>query len=389
MKDFKIYISLAAALILVYLIAQYNKPAPVNWAPSFYYNDKIPFGTYITYHRLNDIFPEANVVKTNTSLYKAFHDSSITQGNYLIIAKACTINKYDFNELVKFIKPGNSVFISSLTLNGFITDTLKLSLSYEYKKDNSNLLLNNKAFSQNKYKFRSDVSNQYFSEFDTAKATVLGTNTYGHNTFLRFTFGKGNLYICANPGVFSNYGLLYGDGAQYSANALSYLPATKTLYWDEFQNGDIPADDSPLRVFFNNPSLQWSYYLSLFSLVVFVLFEIKRRQRIIPVIEPLNNSTLDFVNVVGQVYYEKRNNANIANKKILYFLTHLRDEYQLKTNILDKEFAEKLSGKLGIESNFADHLISYIKYISVQDNVNDRELIELNQLIEKFYTQSR
>jgi len=49
MKDFKIYISIASALLLIYLIAEYNKPVPINWNPTFYYNDKIPFGTYIVY----------------------------------------------------------------------------------------------------------------------------------------------------------------------------------------------------------------------------------------------------------------------------------------------------------------------------------------------------
>jgi hypothetical protein len=142
-------------------------------------------------------------------------------------------------------------------------------------------------------------------------------------------------------------------------------------------------------VFFSHPSLQWAYYISLFGICVFVLFEVKRRQRIIPVIEPLKNSTLDFVNVVGQVYYEKRNNTNIAHKKILYLFAYLRDEYQLKTNKLDNEFIEKLTAKLGIDAQFARSLVSFINYINVQQRITDHELIELNHLIEQLYTQTR
>ena len=105
-----------------------------------------------------------------------------------------------------------------------------------------------------------------------------------------------------------------------------------------------------MRVFFSHASLQWAYYISLFGMVIFVLYEMKRRQRIIPVIEPLKNSTVEFVNVVGQVYYEQRNNMNIAQKKILFFLEHLRTKYYLKTNPLDQEFIERLSQKTGIEA---------------------------------------
>jgi hypothetical protein len=217
---------------------------------------------------------------------------------------------------------------------------------------------------------------------------VIGKNNNGHCTYLSFKFGKGSLYLCANPSIFSNYSLLTKEGADYAAKALSYLPIAQNIYWDEFQNGDIAEDESPMRVFFNHPSLQWAWYLSLFGMLVFVIFEIKRRQRIIPVIEPLRNSTLDFVNVVGQVYYEKRNNTNIAHKKILYLFAHLRDEYQIKTNKLDNEFVEKLTSKLGLEASFAREFVNFIQYISVQNHVSDRELIELNKLIEKLYIQS-
>ena len=390
MKDFKIYLSIAGLFILVYIVAEYNKPTAVNWNPTFYYKDKIPFGTHILYNQLNQLFPEANVIKTNKSLYNTFHDSSVLQGDYLILARSVTINKFDFGELVKFIKSGNSVFISCFNINGFLADTLKLSIQSENSKQYASLNFENSELKQKvDYVFFKDISNKYFDSFDTAKATVISKNNFAHSTFLSFKFGKGSLFICANPGIFTNIGILKNNGADYAAKALSYMPQTKNIYWDEFQNGDIAEDPSPMRVFFENPNLQWAYYLSLVGMLVFVFFEIKRRQRIIPVMDPLTNSTLDFVNVVGQVYYEKRNNANIAHKKILYLLEHLREEYQVKTNKLDNEFIDRLTAKFNIDRQFAVDLISFIQYINVQDHVTDRDLIELNNLIEKFYTKSR
>ena len=115
------------------------------------------------------------------------------------------------------------------------------------------------------------------------------------------------------------------------------------------------------------------------------MFEVKRRQRVIPIIAPLKNSTVDFVEVVGKVYYERRDNANIAHKKILYLLSFLREQYQLKTTQLDKEFAESLVWKTGADTAFVQDLVDYINYIGQQNTVNDKELIELNRLIEKFY----
>jgi len=390
MKDFKIYLSIAGILLLIYLVAQYNKPNPINWSPTFYYKDKIPLGTYVLYNQLNTFFPQANVIRTDKSIYNTFHDSTALQGNYLIITRTVRINKFDFNELVKFLKNGNSAFISCFNVEGFLADTLSLDIAPETAKENARLNFTSDHVKQAEdYTFYKDLSNQYFSSFDTAKATVIGKNNFGHATYISFKFGKGTLYLSCNPTVFTNISILRSKSTDYAAKALSYLPETQNVYWDEFQNGDIPEDKSPMRVFFEHPDLQWAYYLSLAGMIIFVLFEIKRRQRIIPVIEPLTNSTVDFVNVVGQVYYEKRNNANIARKKVLYLLEHLREEYQLKTNKLDGEFIDKLTAKLNLEPEFAVALVNHILYINESIHVSDAALIELNKLIEQFYTKSR
>ncbi len=128
MKDFKIYLSINFFIINGGLpgFAQYNKPTPVNWARTLYYNDKIPFGTYIFYHQLNQLFPGSNVIKTDASVYNTFHDTSSMSGNYIIIAKTVDINKSDFNELLKYIKAGNSgIHFLSFEFKGFLSDTFK------------------------------------------------------------------------------------------------------------------------------------------------------------------------------------------------------------------------------------------------------------------------
>jgi hypothetical protein len=390
MRDFKIYFSVATFLLIIYLVAQYNKPAPVNWNSTLYYNDKIPYGTYILYRQLNQLFPDSKVTNTNKNLFDQFHNKPLTNSNYLIISNTNDINKYDFKELVNYVKAGNSVFISSFVWRGVLADTLHIETGSEYLKKSVGLNFTNSKLKQpHNYRFGQDISNQYFSRFDTAHAVVLGENENGNSNFLCFKYGKGSLYLFANPHVFTNICLLNSQGADYASKALSYLPAQPKIYWDEFQNGDILEDESPLRVFFSHPSLQWAYYISIFSLLIFVFYEMKRRQRIIPVIEPLRNSTVDFANVVGQVYYEQRNNQNIAEKKILFFLEHLRARYYLKTSVLDMEFIERLSQKTSIDHTLVQNLVNHINYIRAQNRVSDRELILLNQLIEQFYIKSK
>ena len=188
--------------------------------------------------------------------------------------------------------------------------------------------------------------------------------------------------------MFTNFSLLNQTGAAYAATALSFVKNDDNLMWDRYYTEGREDDESSMRVFLRNTNLRWAFYITFFSLLLFVLYEIKRRQRIIPVIEPPANETLGFVTVVGQVYYEKRNNANIAHKKVIYLLEHLREHYRLKTNKLDHEFGDMLSKKTGINSQLATDLINAVNFISVQQHVSNWELINLNKLIEKFYSQS-
>jgi hypothetical protein len=389
MRDFKIYFSLATIALVIYLVSQFSKPSPVNWNQSLYYNDKIPYGTYIFYRQLDKVFPASQVTKTNQNFYDLTHSKSISNGNYLIIANYVDFSKYDYQKMVKYMQAGNSIFIAAGGWGGILADTLSIQTDNEAKQSHVGLNFTNSNLRQAKdYKFDRDITSEYFSNFDTAHAVSLGKNNLGHSNFLRFSYGKGALYLCSTPLLFTNYSLLSNRGADYAEKALSYLPVTNHIYWDEFENHDIMEDDSPFRVFFNHESLEWAFYITLIGLVFFIFYEKKRRQRIIPIIEPLKNATLGFVNVVGQVYYEQRDNKNMAQKKILYFLEYLRTKYYLKTNVLDAEFIERLSFKAGIEASFAREIVNQVNYIEVQVQVTDHELILLNQLIEQFYIKS-
>ena len=57
MKDFKIYLFIATVLLVIYVVAQVNRPKPVDWNTTLDDNDKIPFGTYVLHQQLKDIFP--------------------------------------------------------------------------------------------------------------------------------------------------------------------------------------------------------------------------------------------------------------------------------------------------------------------------------------------
>jgi len=392
MKSLKTYLIAGGIILIIYIVAQFNRPKAVDWNETLSSKDKAPFGTYILNDRLNDIFPGAAITRYRQPVYNVIVDDSLANSTYVVICSDIDLSKTDYNHLLTYIKKGNDVFIAAADFGNMFEKKLSVTTKRYSRLFKTFTDVNFSSPSLNPQEpisIDKNIADNYFSKFDTLHAVVLSENESEKANFIRYTYGNGNLYLCANPRFFSNYSLLNGSGRIYAENALSYLKNTKHLAMDEYYTQGDVGEESPMRVFLSNPLLQWAYYITLFSLLIFVLYEIKRRQRIIPVVEPLKNSSLEFVNVVGGLYYEKRNSANIAQKKILYFLTWLRDEHQVKTNKLDDEFTEKIIAKFNIERSFARDFVRFINYLNVQDSVNDQELIELNKQIEKFYNQAR
>ncbi len=394
MKDLKIYLVIAFSLLIVYCVIQYNRPRPVDWKPTYLNTDKIPYGTYILYHQLNDIFPGATIHSSRQAVYNTLAENKYVPGSYILVAYRVNIDQDDYDELINYIKKGNAVFIASFYVSKFLRDTLKLkinsgqtlSLTKKTKVSFTNPALN----PAQTYTFDRQTGGQYFSKFDTSRAVVLGKNQYNHSNFIRYQFGKGYLYLMPSPDYFINYNLLKPEESNYAAKALSYLPAKGEIIWDEYASaGAEDAEGSPMRVFLSHPELRWAYFIALFSLLFFVLYEVKRRQRIIPVADPLQNTTVDFVKVVGQLYYQQRNNLNIASKKVTFFLGHIRSRYQLKTNVLDQGLIQDLINKSGTDADLINRIFKYIGFVQTGKKITDQELIQLNYLTEQFYKQSR
>lgn len=57
-------------------------------------------------------------------------------------------------------------------------------------------------------------------------------------------------------------------------------------------------------------------YNGIFLIGLLIVSYLKRKQRIIPVIRPLENSSIDFARTVGGLYYEYKDYYDLITKKI-------------------------------------------------------------------------
>lgn len=391
MSGLRKYLIIGSLLIIGYLLIQYFKPKPTNWKTTYLSEDKIPFGTYILRQRIHDVLPGAKVKTVQNPIYNTLKEKPKGTSNLFIIGSNLKVDSLDYREMVKYMQNGNNIFLAAYQIRGVLLDTLKLNISSDFDFQNqrkypinfTNPILKREL----DYYFDKGISEQYFDKLDTNRAIVLGQKAGDKANFVQFKYGKGSLFILPNPQLLTNYSLLKEDGADYAAKALSYLPKVETLIWDEHFTRPDTQNRSVLRVFFQYDQLRWAYYIALFSLLAFVLFEIKRRQRIIPIILPLKNTSIEFAKVVGRVYYLQRNNRDIAEKKVVYLFEYIRNRYRLNTNNFNQEFKESLMNSSSATAETIEELLTEIAYLNAGQMVSDQQLIRLNKLIEQFYKQ--
>jgi hypothetical protein len=149
--------------------------------------------------------------------------------------------------------------------------------------------------------------------------------------------------------------------------------------------GEGDMDGSPFKFIAHDPALKWAYYLTIVTVLLYMIFEGKRRQRIIPVVQSPKNTSLEFLETIGSLYYHQRDHKSIATKKIAYFFIYIRTKLYLPTNELTAEFREHLSDKTGITPQEINTLIDCIEHIESSEEVTEATLINLNTLIEAFY----
>ena len=228
------------------------------------------------------------------------------------------------------------------------------------------------------------ASDYYFSKFDKNTTTILGNihdEKYILPNFIEIKRGEGKFILHLQPIAFTNYYLLENN-YKYIESVCSHIDS-ETIYWSVEDIEESSISGSPLRFIFSQPALKWAWYLGLFGIIIFMLFNAKRRQRVIPIAEPLKNTTVEFAKTIGNLYFLEKNHKDIAEKKTVYFLEKIRKDYYLDTTVLDETFMNRLHQKTSKEKADIVKAIQKINYIKNSTTLTEKDLVELNTLIEK------
>lgn len=431
------YIAAIIVLILsgIFYYFRSNVQPKYNWSEYSWkknqgyseHNDQ-PYGTLIAHRLLSRYFPGKHLTDLTKNIAAELPSDSVGRGdNYVFVGEALYMDSLGTDRLLKFVKAGNTAFISSKTipfdLMNYVyfnecedapwDDYLTVSDSAGY------LSLRTPQLPDSMYSFFYAVQNQrsayawaYLqpSVFcDSLPQYPLGYLNGSLVNFAEFPYGKGRFLLHTNPIAFSNFSLLRTETHPYAEGVWSHL-SNGDIYWDAVSRipesvgrrrnhsdySRFQEEDTPLTYILKQKSLAWAWYLLAGATGLWLLFHAKRRQRIIPVLKPNENSSYEFISTISDLHFREKNYQNLSKQGMKLFLAQLRERYGLSVTIdpktelprADEDFFKKLALVSEVPENAARDIFE--KYSAVvRYQPTEDMMIELHLAMEAFMKKAR
>lgn len=195
-------------------------------------------------------------------------------------------------------------------------------------------------------------------------------------------YGKGEVIFVSSPLLFTNYGILEGNTSVYIFRLMSYLADLPVYRTEAYVKTDamLVAEQSPFREFIKRPPLRWALYLALLGVVLFMIFTARRRQRVIPIMSKPANRSLEFIQLIGTLYYQRKDHVDLVRKKFKLFAEELRKTAGVDisdVNTDDREYL-LLAEKTGMNSDRLKKVIRQIRLVlHSEGNISVEEMRSL------------
>jgi hypothetical protein len=350
-------------------------------------------GLYILNDQLHELFPLANIEYSYGNIASSLKDKQFYQSGYFIFVSKFFPATSDLVLLKDFIKEGNQAIIFATAFNSTAMDFFNFQNQIDSRDSSDPISLKRNHLDELGTFTSKRISgySNYFTRYDSAATIVLGRNESGRPDFIKIIIGSGSLYIHLYPQVLMNYFLMEKNNFAYTEAVFSHLPRNLNnivIKLAKKEDGGYRGEKDPDLDFMafikQNKNLWSAFLLGLFLFGLMILFGFKKRQRTIPVLEPVRNNTLEYTKTIGDLYFNEKNNLDIANKKLLFWQEQLRNRYQIATHLMDHDFWEKLKKKSGAEWELLRKLQATIVNIKTGEPFSDRQLIQFSNQISQF-----
>jgi len=193
-------------------------------------------------------------------------------------------------------------------------------------------------------------------EFDDqtgeAKLPVVNLPLVFYRTFAT----GGEMVYVSMPLLFTNYAVMDGKTVDLSLAILSHangrnLTRIMGVNRPKQRSARNGKNYSVFSYLLSHPPLRWALYLTMIVLVIFCIFNVKRKMRAIPLPPEQKNATLEFAKFMGTYYYRQKKHGAIVLAKYDDMIFSFSKIYgEDVSGWKNQELSEVLSLRTGISS---------------------------------------
>lgn len=376
MKGNHLFIICIAVFLLLMFAIECRLPKKFVWAPSFSHYDKQPFGCAVFDSLLSTSLPKGYSLSRKT-FYELEQEDTISRRGILVAANNLSLTDVDVEAILKIAKRGNKIMLVSNSFNRNLEDTLDFNSSYSYfspallkkyaaaslEKDTLFWIGDSAAYPRQSFYFYPQLCSSYLVP-DSLPAKVLAEKGIPSvPVALSYPWGKGEIILISTPLLFTNYGVLDGKNATYIFRLLSQMGDLPIVRTEGYMKQTAQIQMSPFRYFLSQRPLRWALYLTMFTIILFMVFTARRRQRVIPVIHQPENKSLEFTKLIGTLYFQKKDHADLVHKKYIYFAEELRREIQVDIEEVanDEHSFSRIAQKTGMNTEEIGEFIRSVR----------------------------
>lgn len=397
-KGQKILLSLLALLILGVLMLIHSSPPEVDWSPSYEQSDSRPLGSKVFYDLVKK--NPAPFRPVNSPAFEILKDAP-ANATFVFVNHYFDTDPEESELLFNWVRGGGHLFISATSFPEFFMDSLGLTLSVfpeNYELDRQfELSLNSPMTLDQKIKYQKFHLGEYFQWGDSIPVQVLGTisdpemldSLEARPNFIQLRKGKGQVTLHAFPAAFSNYFLLKKGDKIYTEQILGTWDLNHPILLDHYIKAGKVMNSSPLYLILNNPYLKAAYFTSWVFLILWVVFEGKRRQKAIKVITPPQNQSLEFAKTISTIYLSRKDLTELGQLQIKLFWDYCRTKFHLQNEESKEAFALSLASKSGLDEVYTANFVKKLTLLETSPRMDAEAILQLHQLIEDFKSKQK
>jgi hypothetical protein len=434
-RNLIVLLAAIVGVLLLFLWLGQDGKDEFSWAENYQLKSKQPYGTHVVHELLRGYLPTQKLVDLSKRPAQALPtDAAAATANYVFMGDGYLTDTADVDKILLFVHNGGRAFVSANAVMNYLMKRLSFTLcdtttfhtgidefdeplnkyhsfSYEYT-DTVALRLAHPQLAENQpfhysYLVKNKAQSYSWAYIDTLNTELDDCTEGGQNiaplgnfddeylNFMRFSYGKGTFFMHTTPLAFTNVQLLDSARLRYATKALSHLQ-DGIIYWDEksHASSDVVRNmngsniklnrDSPLKFVLAQPALRWAWFVFLGLVVAYFLFMAKRRQRIVPILEEKKNTSLEFIQTIGLMYFRRHEHVRVCDMQIKQFQTYVRERYKLNSRDMNDTFVKDLAVRSNIVDADIRKITLFEKRIAYNDITEDA-MIELHRLLTHFY----